>query len=125
MKLADGALDAGAVQGIAPRQRGAWIETEVPERISLNRLASPPGNGGRGLKRGGSFEMTADPAGIAPRQRGAWIETLKRLRGLRGDSCIAPRQRGAWIETAIPSSARPGAPPCIAPRQRGAWIETP
>ena len=43
--------------GIAPRQRGAWIETAL-------------GGGQRPIAQG-----------IAPRQRGAWIETSRRRLG--------------------------------------------
>ena len=65
-----------AALGIAPRQRGAWVET--PARIDRGntRNASPPGNGGRGLKpRGRRLDRECE-SGIAPRQRGAWVETL-------------------------------------------------
>ncbi len=77
LKLAYLAHGRGIEARIAPRQRGAWIET---------------GDNYRRWNRGG---------GIAPRQRGAWIETARYRRatggfGLQG---IAPRQRGAWIET--------------------------
>jgi len=37
--------------GIAPRQRGAWIETSMSPRLQVLIQASPPGNGGRGLKQ--------------------------------------------------------------------------
>ena len=37
--------------GIAPRQRGAWIETLLQYVPPLAGYASLPGNGGRGLKR--------------------------------------------------------------------------
>jgi len=61
--------------------------------------ASPPGNGGRGLKRCLSGTCVRGCEGIAPRQRGAWIETRYRLRAGVIVVRIAPRQRGAWIET--------------------------
>ena len=37
---------------IAPRQRGAWIETLRASQWAVLAAASPLGNGGRGLKRG-------------------------------------------------------------------------
>ena len=85
---------------IAPRQRGAWIETSQYE-ISPDFLpASPLGNGGRGLKR----QIATSRGGllrIAPRQRGAWIETARLYHAKVPQASIAPRQRGAWIETAL------------------------
>ena len=75
------------------------------------RRASPPGNGGRGLKPRTDASTEPSSTGIAPRQRGAWVETqpstqhTDRLRG------IAPRQRGAWVETG------PGRCPCGSLRQ--------
>ena len=41
----------------------------------MRLYASPPGNGGRGLKQEGIAKTFETVAGIAPRQRGAWIET--------------------------------------------------
>jgi len=35
---------------IASRKRGAWIETKIDGQGSEKSMASPPGNGGRGLK---------------------------------------------------------------------------
>ena len=37
--------------GIAYRKRGAWIETGMTQINNLRAMASPPGNGGRGLKQ--------------------------------------------------------------------------
>ena len=74
-----GRLNRRAVKGIAPRQRGAWIETACSRSSGGRPLASPPGNGGRGLKH--DVVDQEDEAGvrIAPRQRGAWIETRLRV----------------------------------------------
>ena len=84
---------------IAPRQRGAWIETPSWGRHFAGCNC------------------------IAPRQRGAWIETAAPADRRASFPGIAPRQRGAWIETS--TGASDGlANRCIAPRQRGAWIET-
>ena len=64
------------------------------------KRASPPGNGGRGLKR--IWLRSNQPElGIAPRQRGAWIETIHGSGSNGAPSRIAPRQRGAWIETNV------------------------
>ena len=53
--------------------RGLKLSHE-PDAVDLTR-ASPPGNGGRGLKLfAGQGSSQADER-IAPRQRGAWIET--------------------------------------------------
>ena len=95
---------------IAPRQRGAWIETMCRQSDQLEYLASPLGNEGRGLKQSVVSVKYLDDSGIAPRQRGAWIETHRLpLQGklARG---IAPRQRGAWIETTSLASMLGGAP---------------
>ena len=43
------------------------------------RVASPPGNGGRGLKHGYKSAKRITTSRIAPRQRGAWIETAMGL----------------------------------------------
>ena len=50
LKLTQAVGLGGFVVGIAPRQRGAWIETRRPWWLSCPAMASPPGNGGRGLK---------------------------------------------------------------------------
>ena len=42
---------------------------------AIERRASPPGNGGRGLKLVGRVAMVLTTMGIASRKRGAWIET--------------------------------------------------
>ena len=85
---------------IAPRQRGAWIETLRSSRsTNSTRRASLPGNGERGLKPFSRSALTGDVSSIAPRQRGAWIETRCCNAGWNYRNRIAPRQRGAWIET--------------------------
>jgi len=68
-----GYIDAGA--RIASRKRGAWIETEGAEGVRPHERASPPGNGGRGLKQLQPAQGGLTWTGIASRKRGAWIET--------------------------------------------------
>ena len=51
---------------IAPRQRGAWIETLQRRGRYGKMVASPLGNGGRGLKRDGIGTKRL-VGGIAPR----------------------------------------------------------
>ena len=46
-----------------------------PDLNAVVTVASPPGNGGRGLKPQGEHPKVLSLDGIAPRQRGAWIET--------------------------------------------------
>ena len=70
-------------------------------RLVCSNGASPPGNGGRGLKRGQVREKRRADQGIAPRQRGAWIETVEGWPNSAQPMRIAPRQRGAWIETGV------------------------
>ena len=60
---------------IAPRRRGARIETGPSWPCGCRRPASPLGDGGRGLKLPiPARELPLRP-GIAPRRRGARIET--------------------------------------------------
>ena len=109
---------------IAPRQRGAWIETArngssdsylrasplgnegrglKPSRTAKSLAvmpASPLGNEGRGLKPVGipitEASQLASPLGNEGRGLKLFLSCVKHLPIVR----IAPRQRGAWIETA-------------------------
>ena len=67
-------LRAGRVDGFAPRQRGARIETAFVIDWIFGGLASLPGNGERGLKQFTPLTQASVPR-FAPRQRGARIET--------------------------------------------------
>jgi len=88
-----------------------------------NVKASPPGNGGRGLKHPASRANLVQSPGIASRKRRAWIETGFGGAGMMRGRGIASRKRGAWIETCLVQWA-PTAGGGIASRKRGAWIET-
>ena len=80
---------------IASRQREAWIETVVICALVIFSIASPPGNGRRGLKLS-MTDLSLSIVRIASRQREAWIETWSSQ-----SLCIASRQREAWIETSV------------------------
>ena len=103
LKPLDLSMHCRTHSGIAPRQRGAWIETWTVSAVTGGPIASPLGNGGRGLKPLTITIVGLGSTGIAPRQRGAWIETARPGHQLYRWRRIAPRQRGAWIETAIGS----------------------
>jgi len=51
------------------------LKLEFKLGVAEPALASPPGNGGRGLKPGTAGLAVALATGIASRKRGAWIET--------------------------------------------------
>ena len=86
-------------------------------------MASPPGNGRRGLKHKYVEEQINFRRRFASRQREAWIETLTHDSTLTLMYCFASRQREAWIETIL-SMIRLTQRCCFASRQREAWIET-
>ena len=71
----------------------------VDEFEQLKNRASPPGNGGRGLKLPGHPVVWCIRARIASRKRGAWIETYIYAQYNTQIDGIASRKRGAWIET--------------------------
>ncbi len=117
-------LESSRAFSIAPRQRGAWIETCWIESAAGGFKASPPGNGGRGLKLRVSLDVLRQSSGASPPGNGGrGLKQWSRIPHDGLDHGIAPRQRGAWIETCV-ARLRPQASSCIAPRQRGAWIET-
>ena len=46
---------------VAPRQRGAWIETFGARPVNSRLAASPLGNGGRGLKHVAALVIVSHP----------------------------------------------------------------
>ena len=75
LKLLSDGRRPGVAGCIAPRQRGAWIETWLMLLVLAIQLASLPGNGERGLKLCLMVRLLSAWLRIAPQQRGAWIET--------------------------------------------------
>jgi len=93
-----GAAD-GKCRCIAPRQRGAWIETRsILNATSATFRASPLGNGGRGLKLLGALHDEAVQQASPLGNGGRGLKRISR-KPRKIKPRIAPRQRGAWIET--------------------------
>src|SRR5574337_288766 len=115
-----------ASRSIAPRQRGARIETADVRRLLAHVPASLPGNGERGLKRRQSGVVRHGPDASLPGNGERGLKREGRLdvddiflraslpgngeRGLKlllgrlvglDQAGIAPRQRGARIETVM------------------------